>query len=369
VSAHIQQTSPAAHASRGRPRSEPPWSRRAKLLARDAIAGGLELLGVTLPSRGPSGRLAVATFHRVLPEELIQSYPLPGLCVTPQELDWFLNYFQDRYDCGSFGRCVAVHRTSQAPTKPLMAITFDDGQLDNVRYALPVLARRGVTASFFVPVRNVEEGEPLWHDRLGFALGFLFQERPDQAWPLMERFGLAMRQDGCAVEFARRGVGHAKQLSPDRRDELVKSAVTASSTTVPQWAGMMSWDDVRSVADAGHEVGSHSMTHCLLPDCDDQALDYEIRESKRRLEAVVGQVRSFCYPNGDYDDRCLRLLADAGYQQACTTRWGDNAAGCSPFTYNRFDMNPEHVRSWSGKTSRAVLAWRLSRWFARSGVR
>jgi len=32
----------------------------------------------------------------------------------------------------------------------------------------------------------------------------------------------------------------------------------------PDWGGMMSWDQIRTMADEGHEIGSHTVTHSIL---------------------------------------------------------------------------------------------------------
>ena len=42
------------------------------------------------PSRLARDKLTIATFHRVLPERELIDYPMPGISVTPEELDWLL---------------------------------------------------------------------------------------------------------------------------------------------------------------------------------------------------------------------------------------------------------------------------------------
>ena len=53
---------------------------------------------------------------------------------------------------------------------PILAITFDDGQLDNYQNALPVLERNGVTASFYIPSQTLENTAPLWHDAMATSV-------------------------------------------------------------------------------------------------------------------------------------------------------------------------------------------------------
>ena len=124
---------------------------------------------------------------------------------------------------------------------------------------------------------------------------------------------------------------------------------------------MMSWSELRMLSEEGHEIGSHSMSHALLPELDDRALRYEIGESRRIIEQNLGiGVFSFCYPNGDSDGRVVEMVKNAGYTQAVTTLWGPNPEERSVFDLHRCDMQGTHVRSARGVLSEARLAWRIS---------
>jgi peptidoglycan/xylan/chitin deacetylase (PgdA/CDA1 family) len=72
---------------------------------------------------------------------------------------------------------------------------------------------------------------------------------------------------------------------------------------------------LRAMADAGHEVASHSLTHPVpFRPLDDARLDEEIAGSRRRLEDIIGaQVAGFRAPAWDVDARVLRHIAAAGY--------------------------------------------------------
>ena len=137
---------------------------------RDISASLLYALGLSVPGRRSRECLTIVTFHRVLPEELRRSYPYPGLAVTPEELRWFLSFFTCHFRCGSLREAWTWWTEGQPRTVPTLAITFDDGQLDNYVYARPVLAEPGLHATFYVPVLNVDQRRLIWHDRLGFSL-------------------------------------------------------------------------------------------------------------------------------------------------------------------------------------------------------
>jgi peptidoglycan-N-acetylglucosamine deacetylase len=73
---------------------------------------------------------------------------------------------------------------------------------------------------------------------------------------------------------------------------------------------------IGSIAAAGHEVASHSLTHPLaLTRLPAEALRREVVESKHRLEHSTGRaVTGFRAPNFDVDARVLGAVAAAGYR-------------------------------------------------------
>jgi peptidoglycan/xylan/chitin deacetylase (PgdA/CDA1 family) len=99
----------------------------------------------------------------------------------------------------------------------------------------------------------------------------------------------------------------------------------------------------------GHEIGSHTVTHPLLPELDDDALLEETRGSRDRLAAWLGtDVPGFCYPNGDFDARTASAVVSAGHRYACTTRDGVHYANDDPFCIRRVDLVPDRVLDRSG---------------------
>jgi peptidoglycan/xylan/chitin deacetylase (PgdA/CDA1 family) len=344
---------------------------RIKPLARDGIARALSVVGATRPSRFGVGALTIVTFHRVLPPEQLRTYPLPRLAVTPEQLQTILSQLAQHFACSPLIDAFRLWQSGPREGQPLLAITFDDGSLDNYEHARPVLERLGLKASFYIPAGLVDEGRCPWHDRLGFALLrsiAVLRKRPAADLDaLLAPFGgsaagFAALLPEDAVRLAGEGVALAKQLSPERRtfalDQLERAL---GGDAVPDWAGLMSWEQIRELGEAGHEIGSHSLSHPLLPDLGIDELRNEVLGSRTRLAAATGaEVPSFCYPNGSYDDRSLTAVRDAGYACAVTTAWGINRAETPIFELRRCDMDYARLQSRHGEFSEERLWLRLS---------
>lgn len=109
--------------------------------------------------------------------------------------------------------------------------------------------------------------------------------------------------------------------------------------------GNLSWNDVRELLGAGHGVGSHTITHPRLADCDDDTARREITESKAELESELGiEIRDFAAPYGnpavDVRERDIRTARESGYRSFATTLRPAMRPGDSPMWIHRQGLHP-----------------------------
>ena len=101
----------------------------------------------------------------------------------------------------------------------------------------------------------------------------------------------------------------------------------------------MSDAQLREVADAGVEIGSHSLTHRSMARLPHAQAAHEARGSKARLEDVLGrEVTAFAYPFGtrlDYSAATTAMLREAGYRLAFTSQHGAVRPGLDPLRLPR----------------------------------
>jgi peptidoglycan/xylan/chitin deacetylase (PgdA/CDA1 family) len=331
-------------------------------IARDTVAGALAWSGRSHPLRAARGLLTVVTFHRVLTQAALREYPIVPIAVSDVEFAWLVDHFRRNYTCGTLAEIHRRWATGEEPGLPFLAITFDDGQRDNHDHAAPVLDGAGMKASFFVPVDGVDGNTALWHDQFGFAARWLLANDRPRAIRLLDEVGISDGVDDDSLVLA--ALEGSKRLPPAARLGLAERLAAAAGSPRPEWDGMMSWDHLRDLARRGHEVGSHSMTHAILTQVDASQLEHEVRGSRNRIESELGvPCESFCYPNGDCDERVAEAVRKAGYRRAVTTAWGTNSPGADPFRLRRCDAPSARIRDRHGRLSEARLAFRMSHLF------
>ena len=96
---------------------------------------------------------------------------------------------------------------------------------------------------------------------------------------------------------------------------------------------------LREVAAAGVEIGSHSLTHRSMARLPRAEAVHEAGASRQRLEDVIGRpVTAFAYPFGtrlDYSAETTEILREAGYEIAFTSQHGAVRPGLDPLLLPR----------------------------------
>lgn len=101
-------------------------------------------------------------------------------------------------------------------------------------------------------------------------------------------------------------------------DGLSREGVAATWFMVQFWTEKYP-DYVKKIADAGHEIGTHSATHSYMSRLTAEEISSELASSSQAIEAVTGgKVELFRPPYGDYDDELISTAENDGY---LTIQW------------------------------------------------
>ena len=248
-------------------------------------------------------------------------------------------------------------------SRPVAAITFDDGYVDNLKEAKPLLDRFGMSATVFVPTRWIGDPRPMWWDRLAHALlavqalpGRLDLQAAGQDCSWQEpRVALSGQKGDQARNRLHQDIWSRMRSLPDdaARHEVLDCLVNALGTDESPLSNCrpMTRGELRElVRDGRIAIGSHTATHPELPALDWIAKAWEIAQSAEHLNMILGETPSlFAYPYGEFDDESAELARQAGFKIACTTHrdmvWANN----DPLRLPRIgvsNMSPDAFRLW-----------------------
>jgi peptidoglycan/xylan/chitin deacetylase (PgdA/CDA1 family) len=198
----------------------------------------------------------------------------------------------------AFATSLRGHRTPGGPRQA--AIIFDDGLRSNMLVAYPILRALGIPATFFVCPGLIEERRWLWtHEarrRLQFAGPRLRQE-------LAVDLGAPAEVEAFVEWMKKMDLPQRKRVEARLRDATAAFVPSDPDREAFDLAG---WDELRALDPSIVTVGSHSMTHSILPRMSTAEIEAELRDSRRMIEAKLARpAEFFSYPNGDVDERTL----------------------------------------------------------------
>lgn len=81
---------------------------------------------------------------------------------------------------------------------------------------------------------------------------------------------------------------------------------------------LLSPEQVDELRERGITIGAHTRRHPELPEEGDEAVEEEVGGSREDLRPRFGEVATFAYPFGLFDERAVAAAADAGFEGACT---------------------------------------------------
>jgi peptidoglycan/xylan/chitin deacetylase (PgdA/CDA1 family) len=322
----------------------------------------------------------VLMYHRVAAVDLDPW----SLCVTPQHFAEHLEVLQ-KY--AQPMRLQALAKARQEGTLPnrAVAVTFDDGYIDNLENAKPLLERYNIPATVFITTGQIGEQREFWWDELERILlqpellpPTLTLEINGQAhqWELgaATTYNATERQRDRTVRpweaepSSRCGFHYAvwnqlRLLSPsDRQAKLDELAAWAGTMTLPRATYRpMTWEEVRVLEKGGLiEVGAHTVSHPALSAHAASLQQQEIYQSKSTLETRLDHpIKTFAYPFGDYNHQTMALVQEAGFVCACSTQGDVVWQQSDTWQLPRFE-----VQNWDG----AEFERRLLRWFQGRGA-
>ncbi|NKB87473.1 MAG: polysaccharide deacetylase family protein [Acidobacteria bacterium] len=319
---------------------------------RERVASVLGRLNVLEPMGSLGSRvqseLPILAYHRVVDIGVESDFPFDPELVSASPADFRaqMTYVRDHFNAITFGDVIrSLDGDHELPPRPII-VTFDDGFLDNYTNAYPVLRDLEMPATIFVSTGYIGSVETYWYDRVAYAI----YRGPAGPFVLgSTRFELTdvasrRRATADAIRFLRGVADPVRRAHLGALEERIDCTVREADRHLSQ---AMDWSQVRELHDAGIEIGSHTVSHPALSQCDDETLAFELWESRRELETRLGAPTPVvAYPfggPGEYDGRVMAAATQAGYRLAASYISGRNLLGA----LSSFELRRLHVERYT----------------------
>ncbi|OIQ74743.1 polysaccharide deacetylase [mine drainage metagenome] len=232
------------------------------------------------------------------------------------------------------------------PAAGEVAITFDDGLRNQLRVAFPILEELGIPATIFVCPGLIDSHQWLWNHEVRARLRRLSDPARDELARLL----------GAPSGQIESMIGWLKGQVIDQRmaaEQTIRDATPnfRPTHTEHEACDLMSWEELALFDPEQITIGSHTVTHPILPTLDDMQLRHELQQSRHMIETKLGREADlFCYPNGSNDARVRNAVAQI-YGAAVTTEEGIVPTNADLFAIPRI----------AASARLSLLAWRMHR--------
>jgi len=264
----------------------------------------------------------VLMFHRILPEKQIiqpNAYSTFGTLISQEYFETILSFLKNQ----NLEFVTITELTKRKNKEKLVALTFDDGYSDNFEFALPILQKHNVTATFFPVI------EPC-RNNFVLPLDIYYQCIDEKTLSEIER-----------VEYI---TGKTKQnfywAEPEKQMNMLNSLF--NELPKKNRVSYMSSIQLKELFDLGFEIGSHGMTHSLLlaEYMNEEKVLNELQNSKQWIESFTEKpVTAYCFPAGCYNAKMIELAKQVGYSSTCLVVRNEDEIEVLP-SYERIFVKP-----------------------------
>ena len=275
----------------------------------------------------------ILAYHRVVDEGMTYLDKGP---VVHHQMKYFekeIAYLGRNFDIVGMDEVARRMNGGKSFKKPTVAITFDDGYLDNYSLAYPVLRRYGAPATIYVTTGLVGTSGRTWPDQIEKALLATAKESVLLPFSILkERIELRTydeKKKACLK------IGQAlKSISNDERKRILAGlfrnlGMNGESNSPSNERLMLSWDEIREMDGNGVTIGSHSHSHPVLSRMPAPEAREEITRSKNVIENNISvTVRHFAFPNGekgDFSEELVEHCRRVGFESVASLVHGANS--------------------------------------------
>ena len=272
------------------------------------------------------------------------------MMVTPETFRLHINILKQNFNLIKLSDWIQLHRDGKELPSRACAITFDDGWADNFEFAFPILKELNVPATIFLVSDMIDTNEEFWPERLAGIIARVSNDypqhwsHPELEWlqhnPANYRLSDTPPTQDELSELIACAKSHSDQEIHDRLDHIENVMQLKKENHSPS---LLNWQQVKEMVDSGLvEAGSHTCRHVRLnKHTPKDLLRNEIINSKKEIEKNIGhEVKTFCFPNGDFCPEAMALVKQ-NYTGAVTTQSGWNTADTDNHLLQRIGVHQD----------------------------
>lgn len=285
------------------------------------------------------GSWTIVMYHRVIDDAALDPFHL-GMCVTLPRFEEQIRYLRSSFNVLTVRDAIRRLDDGQPLPDRVLSVTFDDGYLDTLTCALPVLQRHGVSFTVYVPTGEIESGQRLWWDRVIDAVAATPRTSLDLGALGPQAAASVLPLDGPRrAESVERLLTLLWDLPAQTRLDAVQRIERQLQPAASPGSRRLTPAQVLQLHRSGVEIGAHSVNHPNLRIASSDEVRREMTASRSYLEQLLQQpVDGFAYPGGRTSTQTVAIAREAGFRYALATISAVNTPPFERFELRRIGM-------------------------------
>lgn len=282
--------------------------------------------------------LLILMYHRIIPDNSMDPFNL-GMCVNTQLFEEQLIYLKNNYNIIKLSDIHSSMSAADNIPKNSIAITFDDGYVDNYEIALPILVKHNIPATMFITTGEYHHNENFWWDRLIHSFNTTSHKKLNlnlTDLKLNKTLSLKPYRIRSSIVKLQELLW---QLPIPSIITIINQIESLLDTEIPSYQLRVNSSQIKDIANAGIEIGAHTVTHPNLTILKEDDILSELLNSRTTLENITDKhVYGFAFPGGRLNNNIINLICSAGYSYAVSTYRGVNTVSTNKYSLQRMGM-------------------------------
>ena len=271
----------------------------------------------------------IINYHNVL--ESLDTFDVRLPRISQLQFEEEIKFLATNFEITSVADIIQNIDNSTKTKKAKVALTFDDGCLGVLKYAMPILQKYSCTATLYIVSDFTNHFNDLnYFDSIEIAFRLTKNKRIDLSF--LDLGEPSLKQEDVRIKYmkyTKKKLKIQEIVERKKNTELLLNLLGVSDEEMKTYMYgkekylFMSWEELNDLKNFGYDIGSHTHTHPTLSKIPmnkaykELSLSYTTIKDKLKLNDL-----SFAYPHGNIQhigENIPKIVKDIGYSFALTT--------------------------------------------------
>ncbi len=258
--------------------------------------------------------------------------------IPVDEFEKIIKYLSSNYSIVPLSELFAIHKEKKKVNQKTIALTFDDGYLNNFEIAFPVLKKYNTPATFYIIGKGLTDNSFIvWPDAIDLVKKFNKTDIEVDGHTFKSPTYYSENINSEVINYLKTTGKEAENLTLKFFNGPAKNSVKTQSELLK----LVDKETLRKFANEPLlEFGSHTHTHFCLEYLEKQTLKEELLQSKKIIENITEKkVISLAFPDGSYNMETLSVAKECGYTNLVAVDYKFDENNKNPNLLSRFTIS------------------------------